>query len=388
MPWPADHASNEHLPLAGIKVLDCSRVLAGPFASQILGDLGADVIKVEQRETGDPVRQLGPPFVGDSAAYFLATNRNRRSMVADFTSDADRSVIAELAAEADVLIENFLPHQAAAFGFDELRDALPGLVWISVRPARTGGPLASQPAFDLLAQARSGIMAVTGSVGGPPTKVGAPIADVLAGLYAAVAALAGLQATGRRGDRFHAEVPLLESAITGLVNQTQNVLVTGHEPQRLGNDHPSIAPYGPVACSDGPLLLAVGTERQYRALLGVLDDAILRSDPRFATNGDRVEHRDALAQVLDCIFGSATRAQWMELLGRAGIPSAPINTVAEALSDPQVRDHGLLVDATYDGQPVRIVGSPITINGAVLPLRRMPPALGADDAAIRRGIEE
>ena len=387
MPWPADRASEEHLPLAGIKVLDCSRVLAGPFASQILGDLGADVIKVEQRDAGDPVRQLGPPFVGDSAAYFLATNRNRRSMVADFTSDADRSVIAELAGEADVLIENFLPHQAAAFGFDELRAGLPDLVWISVRPARTGGPLASQPAFDLLAQARSGIMAVTGNVGGSPTKVGAPIADVLAGLYAAVAALAGLQAKQKGGAGLHAEVPLLESAITGLVNQAQNVLVTGSEPQRLGNDHPSIAPYGPVACSDGPLLLAVGTERQYRALLEVLDDATLRNDPRFSTNGDRVDHRDVLAQVLDGIFTSATREEWMELLGRAGIPSAPINTVGEALADPQVRDHGLILDATYDGHPVRIVGSPITINGAVLPLRRMPPSLGADDAAIRRGIE-
>lgn len=383
--WPADEAVDPTLPLAGVRVLDLSRVLAGPFAAQVLGDLGADVVKVEQPEVGDPVRQLGPPFVRDSAAYFLATNRNRRSITADFADPVDRARVTALAREAHVVLENFLPHQAEAFGLDDLRTELEAVVWVSIRPARSGGPLAAQPAFDLLAQAASGIMAVTGALDGEPTKVGAPIADVVAGLYAAVAALAGLTAKGRTGVGLDAEVPLLESAMSLLVNQTQNVLVTGVEPRRLGNDHPSIAPYGPVTCADGLLLLAVGTERQYRALLALLHDPALADDLRFADNGARVANRAALRAVLDGHFGQATTATWLDRLTAAQIPASPINTVTAALDQPQVTTTDLLLDATYDGEPVRLVGSPITVDGRVLPLRRQPPRLGAHDDLVPRG---
>jgi len=387
MGWPVDEGSvATGLPLEGVRVLDCSRVLAGPFCAQVLGDLGADVIKLEQPVVGDPVRALGPPMLGDDATYYLATNRNRRSVLADLATADGRALLRELALSADVVVENFLPHQSAAFGIDELRAAAPQAVWVSVRPATSGGPLAHLPAFDLLAQARSGLMGVTGSAESGPMKTGAPIADVLAGLYAAVGALAGLYDRGRIGRGRHIEVPLLEAAMTALVNQAQGYLATGVAPQLLGNDHPSIAPYGPVDTADGPLLLAVGTERQFLALRRALGDPAELAEERFATNAGRVAARAALREAIERTTATRTRASLLVDLDAAGVPAAPINDVPAALAEEQVQSTGLLLEAEHATGPVRLLGAPYLIDGERLPLRRSPPALGADDAAVRAAL--
>ena len=385
--WPVDETSRDTgLPLQGVKVLDLSRVLAGPFATQVLGDLGADVIKVEQREVGDPVRHLGPPFIAGTATYYLTTNRNRRSVVADFDHEADRVFIAQLASSADIVVENFLPHQREDFGLNALKAQHPELIWVSITPALTGGPLAALPAFDLLAQARSGMMDVTGELGGQPLRVGTPISDLVTGLYAAIGALAALHRRTISSEGAVIEAPLLESMITGLVNQAQAYLVTGEPPMRMGNDHPSIAPYGPVPCADGPLMLAVGTERQYQSLVAILGDDVLANDPRFATFADRAEHREELAARLKACFTKRTRAEWIDLLGEISVPAAPINTVAEALTQPQVEASGLLLHGHYNGEAVSLVGSPLRVDGKSLPLRRNPPTLGQEDGEIRQAM--
>lgn len=367
-------------------MLDLSRVLAGPFCAQVLGDLGADVIKVEQPGTGDPVRGFTPPSVGGVSTYYLSTNRNRRSMLADLHVPEDRAVVAELARGADVVIENFLPHQVEAFGLEALRQSLPSVVWVSIRPASSGGPLAALPAFDLLAQARSGLMGVTGSVDSGPMKVGSPVADVLAGLYGAVAAVAGLHQRGRLGSASHFEVPLFEAALSALVNQGQSYLATGVVPGLLGNDHPSIAPYGPVPTADGIVMVAVGTDRQFTAFCGVLGRPELAEDPEFSTNAKRVEHRARLAQLLAEHFATAPTSHWLEVLAAGAIPCAPVNDVAQALAEPQVQETGLLQRINTPAGEVPVVGSPLLVDGRRLMVRTSPPSLGQDDDAIRGAL--
>ena len=300
MAWPLA-ASNvgTGLPLEGLRVLDLSRVLAGPLAAMVVGDLGADVVKVEG-PGGDPVRALAPPRFGEDATYYLAVNRHRRNVVADLSDPADFARVEALVRDADAVIENFLPSQAAALGVERLRAANPGCVWVTVTSATSGGPLADRPSFDLLAQARSGLMGVTGDAGGGPAKVGAPVADVVTGLYAAIALLAGLvaRAGGRPGRSF--EAPLLECAMSALVNQAQGYLSTGEAPSRTGNDHPSIAPYGPFPTADGLLLIAVGTDGQFARLVAALADDAVAARAEWATNAARVAALTELRAELEC----------------------------------------------------------------------------------------
>jgi crotonobetainyl-CoA:carnitine CoA-transferase CaiB-like acyl-CoA transferase len=261
-------------------------------------------------------------------------------------------------------------------------------VWVSVRGAASTGPLADAPSFDLLAQARSGLMSVTGSPQGPPTKVGAPVADVVTGLYAAAALLAGLyarQATGRAA-RF--EVPLLEATVTALVNQAQGYLVTGRDPGRLGNDHPNIAPYGPYPTRDGALIVAAATTAQFRALCAALGDPALAADARFATNASRVASRDALDEALRDAFAARSAGEWAEVLVDAGVPCGPVHTVASAIEDPQVRGGGLVATASTSAGEFEMLRSPILVDGSWLPVRRSPPALDQDGSAIRAALGE
>src|SRR5271170_2589904 len=338
MPWSLDPANvGTGLPLEGVRVLDLSRVLAGPLCAMIAGDLGADVIKVEA-PSGDPVRSLAPPRFGDDATYYLAINRHRRNVVADLRDPRDFERVAELVRLADAVVENYLPSQLASLGIDRLRAMNPDCVWVSVTPATSGGPVADQPSFDLLAQARSGIMGVTGDPDGPPTKVGAPIADVVTGLYGAVGLLAGLFArlAGRPGRHF--EAPMLESMMTALVNQAQGFLATGENPARLGNDHPSITPYGPVTTADGLIMLAVGTDAQYARLIEVLGDELLAGRSAWRDNAARVKARDELRDELNRIFGANSTAHWLGVLEHSGVPHAPILDVAGAFDQAQIRD--------------------------------------------------
>jgi crotonobetainyl-CoA:carnitine CoA-transferase CaiB-like acyl-CoA transferase len=346
----------------------------------IAGDLGADVVKVEP-PGGDPVRRYAPPSYGSDATYFLAVNRHRRNVVADLRSPIDRTAVERLIGCADAVVDNFLPAQAEELGVAAMRADNPDVVWISVTAASSGGPLADLPSFDLLAQARSGLMGVTGEPSGDPMKVGAPIADVVTGLYGATALLAGLFArtVGRPGRHF--EAPLLESAITALVNQAQGYLATGFAAERLGNHHPSIAPYGPVHAADGIVLLAVATESQFARLVELLEDRRL-SDPTFATNDERVRRRDELQRILDAAFAVDTCERWLGRLRAAEIPAAPVLDVAGALAQEQVAGGDLIATCDSPGGPLRVVSTPLRIDGVRPPVRRGPRSLGEDQTEL------
>lgn len=382
MRWDIDPTNvGTGLPLEGVRVLDLSRVLAGPLCAMIAGDLGADVIKVESPQ-GDPVRELAPPRFGDDATYYLAVNRHRRNVVADLRDPEDFQHIAELVRLADAVVENFLPSQATSLRIDELRASNPDCVWVSITPASTGGPVANQPSFDLLAQARAGLMGVTGDAEGLPTKVGAPIADVVTGLYGAVGLLTGLYSRLRGGDARHFEAPLLESAMSALVNQAQGYLATGMNPSRLGNDHPSITPYGPVTTKDGFILLAVGTDAQYEKLVRVLDDAVLSRRSSWNTNDLRVRDRDELRTELNRIFSTRTTGEWLGDLSTSGVPHAPIFDVAEAFAQEQIASGDFLGTMSTPAGDMRAMRTPLIVDGSRPQVRSGPRSLGEDTHAV------
>ena len=381
MVWDIDPSNlGTGLPLEGVRVLDLSRVLAGPLCAMIAGDLGADVIKVEGPD-GDPVRALAPPRFGDDATYYLAVNRHRRNVVADLRRVEDFEHVAELVEAADVVVENFLESQVRSLHIDELRTRNPNCVWVSITPATTGGPLAELPSFDLLAQARSGLMGVTGEPDGPPSKVGSPVADVVTGLYGAIAMLTGLVARSLNRPGRHFEAPLLESTMSALVNQAQGFLATGVNPTRLGNDHPSIAPYGPVTTSDGLLLLAVGTDQQFARLVKVLGDERL-SRGRWASNDERVADRAALRRALNEIFVDRPSAHWLEVLTDSGVPHAPVLDVAGAFAQDQIREGDFVGEMSSPGGPVTTMRTPLLIDGVRPVVRRGPRRLGEDTESV------
>lgn len=376
MDWPLDPTNvGTGLPLEGLRVLDLSRVLAGPLCAMIAGDLGADVIKVEG-PGGDPVRALAPPSLGEDATYYLAVNRHRRNVVADLRDPGDFARVQALVRLADAVVENFLPSQARSLGVGRLRDANPDCVWVSITPATSGGPVADLPSFDLLAQARSGLMGVTGS--DEPTKVGAPIADVVTGLYAAVGLLAGLfaRSVGRPGRHF--EAPLLESAMSALINQAQGYLSTGVAPERLGNDHPSIAPYGPFRTANGYLLLAVGTDAQYARLVEALGDDALAARVDFESNESRVARLSILRGELDRILRARPTEEWVAALASSGVPHGPIFDVPGAFAQAQVADGDFLGVMSTPAGPTRAMRTPLVIDGTRPAIRRGPRGLGED----------
>jgi crotonobetainyl-CoA:carnitine CoA-transferase CaiB-like acyl-CoA transferase len=366
------------LPLEGLKVLDLSRVLAGPLCAMVVGDLGADVIKVES-PAGDPVRELAPPRLNGLATYYLSVNRHRRNVTLDLSDPHDVAKLESLVAQADAVIENYLPYQRDRFGLERIRLAHPDVIWVSVTPASGAGPLANEPTFDLLAQARSGLMSVTGESDGDPTKVGAPLADVVTGLYATVGLLAALigKLQGRPGR--HIEAPLLESTMTALVNQMQGFLVTEQIPGRLGNHHPSIAPYGPVQASDGLVLLAVGTDAQFASLNRALEGVVLREHPEWATNEIRVIERHQLHQYLDERFATQSVDAWLHQLMEARVPCAPIYDVAEAVRQPQIAHSDFVGTTDSVVGPLSMLRSPLRIDGKRPELRSGPRGLGQDN---------
>lgn len=387
MAWELDATNvGTGLPLEGVRVLDLSRVLAGPLCAMIVGDLGADVVKVES-PAGDPVRSLAPPRFGEDATYYLAVNRHRRNVVADLRDPEDFARVAELVRVADAVIENYLPSQARALGIDRLRAANPECVWVSITPATEGGPLADEPSFDLLAQARSGLMGVTGDAAGPPSKVGAPIADVVTGLYGAVGLVTGLFArrAGRPGRHF--EAPLLESAMSALVNQAQGYLSTGVNPRRLGNDHPSIAPYGPVTTADGFMLLAVGTDAQYARLVALLRDEQVSGHAEWSTNASRVASRDEMIVTLNRVFARRTTREWLELLVDAGVPHAPILDVEGAFAQAQIAQGDFLGPMATAYGDTRAMRTPLRVDGVRPTIRRGPRLQGEDSDELFGGVD-
>lgn len=384
MTWPEDtDAYDPTLPLAGVRVLDLSRILAGPLAATVMADLGADVIKVES-PLGDETRRWGPPFHGDDAAYYLAINRNRRAMVLDLRDESDLEVLRVLAAASDVVIENFLPRQLASLGLDAVRDASPGAVWVSICGASAAGPLGDQPGYDAMAQARSGIMSVTGHTLTGPTKVGLPIVDVVTGLYAAIGALGALfgKRAEPRGKAARVEVPLFECGVASLINQAANHLVGGGIPGLLGNLHPNVAPYGPLPTADGQLVIGATSDRQFASLCTALGRPSLAADPRYADNASRLAHRRELDDALAATFAAESTQTWEKRLSQAGIPCAPVNRIDEVFREAQVRDAELVQTVRHPVGEVRLVASPLRIDGKRPPIRRAPPLLGEHTTAI------
>ena len=368
--WPAETPAPG--PLGGVRVLDLSRVLAGPYCCMVLADLGADVVKVERPGLGDDTRHWGPPFHGDDAAYFFSVNRDRRSVALDLTTDAGRAVVARLVQAADVVVENFLPRHLAALGLEPLR-AQADAVWVSVRGAGGDGPAGDQPGYDVMAQARSGLMSVTGT--SEPTKVGVAVADVVTGLYAAVGALAGLVVR----KPLRVEVGLLEAAVSMLVNQASNALVGGVVPAFAGNDHPNIAPYGPVPCADRPLVVGAGNDAQFAALARAVG---LEVPEQWRTNAGRVADRTQLKAALAQVFSQRTAGEWAAVLDRAGVPCAVVQDLASLPHDPQLVANGQLQEVAHPAGPVRVVGSPYRLDGTRPQVRRAPPLLGQHTAEV------
>ena len=371
------------LPLAGIRVLDCSRVYAGPIASMLLGDLGAEIWKLEPPD-GDETRGWGPAYWGDPAdrrsAYFASVNRNKRSLVVNLKTDAGRDVLDRLAARCDILLHNYQPSVASDLGVDpdRLRAAHPHLV-VATIGGFPGADDGERPAYDLVAQAFSGLMSVTGDPYGGPVKVGVALLDLTAGLQAAIGALAGLVARERgRGDGLHASVSLIESGVASLTNVLGHHLATGQEPRRWGTGHPDIVPYQVFAARDGHLVVAVGNDAQFGRLLSVLG---LDSDGRFASNDDRLAARDELVALLAVRIGEWGRDELVAALTAADVPAGPVNSVSEALAAMEAAHDGEWTRLT-DG--VRLAPASVRIDGRRLPLRTPPPVLGADTEEILR----
>jgi crotonobetainyl-CoA:carnitine CoA-transferase CaiB-like acyl-CoA transferase len=367
--------------LDGVLVADLSRVLAGPLCTMMLGDLGADVVKVERPDGGDDTRHWGPPWVDEGATYYLALNRNKRSVTLDYKDPEDLALARELCARADVVVESFRPGtiERLGLGYDAVAEGNPGVVYCSISAFGSGEQAAKLPGYDLLLQAMSGLMSVTGESEGRPLKVGAPVIDVMCGQLATIAVLAALRARERDGRGQHVEVSLMDTALAGLLNQASAHVSTGVVPGRLGNRHPSIAPYETFAAADGDFAVAVGNEAIFGRLCEVIGRPELATDSRFATNADRRTHRDALGEELEAAFSARPAAEWVAALGAAGVPAGPINDLAEAFAFAE--DLGLEPVDETDG--VRTVRSPLRLGATPAAVRRRPPRLGEHSDEIR-----
>ncbi|QVQ55119.1 CoA transferase [Spiractinospora alimapuensis] len=376
------------MPMSGLVVADFSRVLAAPYAAMLLGDLGADVIKVEHPKTGDDTRAWGPPFVEGEATYFMGVNRNKRSVAADLTSDADRARVVELVRRADVLLENFRPGTMARFGlsYEEARELNPGLVYCSI----TGfgeGQGATLPGYDLLAQAVGGLMSVTGSDPDSPVKAGVALVDVLTGLHATVGVLAALRERDHSGHGQRVEVNLLSTLLSSMVNQSAGYAMAGMVPGILGNRHPSIAPYDVYPTADQPLVVAVGNDRQFTALCEGLGVPELATDPRFATNTDRVAHIDSLTELLAERLRTRPATEWTSVLTPRRVPCGPVNDLASAFAFAESLDLSPTVPTGMGEDTVSTVANPIGLSRTPPRYDRRPPHLGEHTAEINRWLE-
>ena len=367
--------------LDGILVADFSRVLAGPLCTMTLGDLGADVVKVERPDGGDDTREWGPPWHDEGATYYLGLNRNKRSVTLDLKDPGDLALARRLAARADVVVESFRPGtiDRLGLGYDDVAPGNPGVVYCSISAFGTGERAAALPGYDLLLQAMSGLMSVTGETDGRPLKVGAALIDMICGLYAANGILAALHARSRTGEGQRVHVSLMDSALAALLNQGSGFLNAGVVPGRLGNRHPSITPYETFRAADGDFAVACGNDALFRRLCAAIGRPELAEDARYADNRARLEHRDALTTDLEAAFAGADAAEWVARLGEAGVPAGPINDVGEAFAFAE--ELGLEPWVEVDG--VRTVRPAMTLSTTPAAVRRRPPRLGEHDAEIR-----
>ena len=379
-------------PLDGIKVLDLSRVLAGPWCTQLLADLGAEVIKIERPGHGDDTRYWGPPWHGEGdrrvAAYFLSCNRGKKSAAIDFSRPEGAALVRKLASDADVVIENFKVGGLQKFGLDaaSLRTANPRLVYASITGFGHDGPYADRAGYDYIIQGMGGLMSITGLPdgvpGGGPMRVGVAVADLFTGLYTCVAILSALYAREKSGEGATIDMALFDTQLAMLTNQASNALLSGKDPPRQGNTHPNIVPYQPFDASDQPIIIAVGNERQFKRLAEICGHPEWVGDPRFASNEARVANRDEMVRLVSDAIAQRPAAEWLEALEKAGIPAGPINRISQALTDVQA-EHRQMV-RTIAGIP--LVGSPVRLDGARADSDLPPPALGEHTAEVLAGL--
>jgi crotonobetainyl-CoA:carnitine CoA-transferase CaiB-like acyl-CoA transferase len=378
-------------PLAGIMVVDLSRVLAGPYCTMMLGDLGATVIKIEHPGAGDDTRRFGPPYVAGESAYYLGLNRNKYGITLDFGTPAGKEQLLKLVKQADILVQNFRPGslERKGLGYEDLKALNPGLIFCSISGYGQSGPRRELPGYDYIAQAESGLMSITGEIDGEPLPVGSPIEDVSTGMYACISILAALRAREQTGRGQHIDLSLFECAVTMLANIASNTLISGEEAVRHGNAHANIVPYQSFHTRDGFIAIACGNDGLFRGLCRLLQRDDLAQDPRFATNSLRLSHREELISILQAIFLERDTSEWLTSLRGAGIPSAPINTVNQALHDEQLAARGLVWECDHPkAGSIRIVGSPMHFSETPTRLYKAPPLLGEDNETVLGGKRE
>ena len=387
-------------PLSHIRVLDLSRVLAGPWTGQILADLGAEVFKVERPKTGDDSRAFGPPWLKDAngkdtseSAYFACANRGKKSITVDLSKPGGQRIVRELAAKSDVLLENYKFGDLARYGlsYDDLRKVNSKLIYCSVTGFGHSGPWRERPGYDFMIQGMGGLMSITGErddlPGGGPQKAGIPMSDIMTGMYAAVAVCAALAHRAETGTGQHLDLALLDSTAAVLANQGANFLATGKAPARLGNAHPNIVPYQTFKTADGDMIVACGNDGQFRKFCGVAGCESLADDPRFATNGKRVENRAELVKTLSGIVANHPTRHWVEALEAAGVPNGPINTIDRVFQEPQAIARGLRIELPHPtAGKVSLVRSPMRFSETPLEHKLPPPTLGQHTEETLRGV--
>ncbi|USA03366.1 CoA transferase [Streptomyces lydicamycinicus] len=371
--------------LTGLKVLDLSRILSGPFCTMMLADLGADVIKVEDTVSGDDTRAWGPPFQGEDAAYFHSVNRNKRGIAVDLKDPDCLRLVQELATTADVIVENFRPGTAArlGLGYQDVRDRNPAVVYASISGYGQTGPYRNEPGYDAIAQAVSGVMSVTGEPTGPPVRFGVSPADLAAGMWAAIGILAALRNREHTGTGEWVDVSLLDGQVAWLSYVAGGYFASGNVPQRYGSAHPTIVPYQAFPTADGHLMVAAGNDGLWRRFATAIGLAALVDDPRFATNPDRVRHREELLPLIERALSARGAKEWAVLLAEAEIPVGPINTVDEALRHPQVVARGMVAELQHTGAgTLRTIASPIKLSDHPATVRTPPPRHGEHTAPV------
>lgn len=362
-----------------IKILDLTRVLAGPFCTMILGDLGAEVIKVEGPDSRDDTRSWGPPFTGGESAYYLCANRNKRALTVNFKSDKGKEIIKKLIATSDVVVQNFKTGTLDKWGlgFEEMKRINPQIILASITGFGTNGPYKDETGYDYIIQAMGGLMSITGEKEGPPMKVGVAIADILTGLYTVIGILSALHERNYSGEGQQIDISLFDSQISALVNVASNYLVSGVIPQRLGNQHPNIVPYQVFPTSDNDMVVAVGNDNQFSKFVAILGMPELATNESYQTNAKRVENREELIAIISECMKAKPSKEWQSLLQQAGIPNGPINDMKMLFEDPQVQARNMVVELAHPtAETVKLVGSPLKLSRTPVEMRRHPPTHG------------
>lgn len=368
-------------PLSGLRVLDLTRVLAGPTCTQMLGDLGAEVIKIERPEAGDDTRGFAPPFVPNTkeSAYFVGVNRNKKSVTLDIAKPEGQAIILKLLEHCDILVENFKVGALAKYGlgYEQLAKTHPRLIYCSITGFGQTGPYAPRPGYDALIQAMGGVMSLTGEPNGSPQKVGVPVADLFAGLYGCIGILAAVNHRNNTGQGQQIDIGMLDTHVAWLANQGMNYLATGENPPRLGNQHPNIAPYQEFPTKDGYIILAVGNDPTFERFCKAFGQEALLADPRFATNPIRVQNRQLVTDTLTPVMKSKTTAEWIEALEALKIGCGPINTLEQVFADPHVQARDMVVEMAHgSGETVKVIANPVKLSATPPSYRSAPPVLG------------